>query len=124
MHKLSLCCTEVSRLPKKKMSLWLGRAPKNADQKPSGFVSVNVFGREKKHILLSAQSCSRLVRHSLSYGGSLGEDWRRGWDLNPRYQFPGIAAFEAAAFNHSATSPNSFLIACFLPKKLRKKRAL
>ena len=35
----------------------------------------------------------------------LSKNWRRERDSNPRYPFQGKHAFQACAFNHSATSP-------------------
>ena len=34
------------------------------------------------------------------------ENWRRGWDSNPRSRVNGIPLFESGAFSHSATSPH------------------
>ena len=57
-----------------------------------------------------------LPQMSLGYGGepssrlwparhSLGEVWRRGWDLNPRYLWWGTHALQACSLGRSDTSP-------------------
>ena len=35
------------------------------------------------------------------------ENWRNGWDSNPRGSANPLAVFKTAAFNHSATLPNT-----------------
>ena len=41
---------------------------------------------------------------------SSSENWRRGWDSNPRSRVNGIPLFESGAFSHSATSPHPDLV--------------
>ena len=43
--------------------------------------------------------------YSILAEGQAFENWRRGWDSNPRGRFHALAVFKTAAFNRSATSP-------------------